>query len=420
MLKNIHTLIVIGLAAMLVSCGDDDDDDVVTSMGETEETTEPHEPTRTVMVYVMAENNLNSYATADISEMTEGSRSIDDDDCLVAFVDKTSSDPYIIRICDGKQERDTLFNADGGDFYASDPEEMLGVLEWMMERYPADSYGLVLWGHASGWIIRSDTIATRSQRRAYGYDSGSDLDDENNEGSVWINIPTLADVLEELPEHLDFIFADCCNFQCAEVAYELRNTCDYIIGSPAEITGIGAPYETVVPALFDKADDFYEDVVDCYFAQTDGEDHQVPLSVIKTSEMESLADATRDIMQILAKPVDTDGVIYYRGYSTSEGWAKVMPDINDIFLANVADSTAYDEWKGQLDNAVIYKAWTPVWTTSDFVNFDFTGTDERYGGMSMFIPQEIFDIYTTSYDYNGTISQMEWYSAAGVDDYVAR
>ena len=50
-----------------------------------------------------------------------------------------------------------------------------------------------------------------------------------------------ADVMRNLQE-LKFIFADCCNFMCLESIYELRQVADYIIGSPAEIPEIGAPY----------------------------------------------------------------------------------------------------------------------------------------------------------------------------------
>ena len=49
--------------------------------------------------------------------------------------------------------------------------------------------------------------------------------------------------------HLKFIMADCCNFMCLENLYELRDVCDYIIGSPAEIPAQGAPYYDIVPSL---------------------------------------------------------------------------------------------------------------------------------------------------------------------------
>ena len=38
----------------------------------------------------------------------------------------------------------------------------------------------------------------------------------------------------------------------------MRNVTDYIIASPAEIPNVGAPYDKVVPDMFDTSDDFYK------------------------------------------------------------------------------------------------------------------------------------------------------------------
>lgn len=419
MLKKyiIYPLMAVMAVMATASCSSDDEDDEEDILTPYEEDEDSGLPARTVMVYIMGENNLSSFISADISEMALGSTSLDaEEHNLIVFVDDNSTTPpYIMRIIDGEKVVDSLYNADGEEFYASDPERMAEALTYMMEAYPAESYGLVLWGHSSGWLISNDTIATttyNSPRKAYGYDSGKNAGTSSNK---WINIPTLAKVLESVPAHLDFIFADCCNFQCAEVAYELRNATDIIIGSPAEITGVGAPYGTVVPALFDTSETFYETVVDAYYAQRDGEGHRVPLSVIKTAAMEDLATATAVIIGCVAKPADTEGLIYYRGFTTTAGWAKVLPDALHLMTLNVSDTTALAAWKEALDEAVIYKVWTDVWTTSNYVNFDFTGSEEDYGGMSMFIPQEIFDTYGTS--YNETISNMAWYYAAGINTY---
>ena len=50
-----------------------------------------------------------------------------------------------------------------------------------------------------------------------------------------MNITQMARAMKGLPK-LDYIFADCCNMMCAEVAYELKDATRYLIGSPAEIS----------------------------------------------------------------------------------------------------------------------------------------------------------------------------------------
>ena len=126
---------------------------------------------------------------------------------------------------------------------ASDPVVMEGVIRYAFSHYPAtgDNYGLVLWGHSTGWVIEDEV--SKARRRAYGVDNG--YSEKYMMDERWINVTTMADILKRLP-HLKFIMADCCNFMCLESLYELRDVCDYIIGSPAEIPGCGARPMTVL------------------------------------------------------------------------------------------------------------------------------------------------------------------------------
>lgn len=415
-----YLLTMICVVAMLFSCSSDDADTPSPAPSEKDsDSIMPPIPAyagRTVMVYMAAENNLSSYTDGDIKEMLTASKTLPENTNLVLFVDKSdkTSPPYVQRICNGLQETDTEITFDD-DFYASDPERMREVLLRMMERYPAQSYGLVLWGHAGGWLIERDTIecsipAGAKTHRAYGIDTGSDMPEGS--GNKWINMPTMAKVLESLPQKFRFIFADCCNFQCVETAYELRNTADYIIGSPAETPVIGAPYDKIVPYMFGDEEDFYRGIVDEYNAMVVNSYERVPMSAIKTSELENLAAASRGIMRQLteAETLDLEELIYYRG----SGGMKVMLDMNDIVMRHVTDETAYGEWKAAFDNAVVCKAMSSHWLTDGFVNFDFNVTWERYGGVSVFVPQRIYDTYGRN--YNQTIKQMQWYYAAGVDN----
>lgn len=399
-----YLLTVFCVLMLFASCNNDD----------TEDNIEPRiypKAQRTVIVYISGENNLSSAAANNIKDMVTGSASIPNNTNLVAFVDVAdkSDPPYIIRIKDGAKTVDPYYN-NTEDFYSSDPNRMYETINWIMTRYPADSYGLVLWGHADGWIIEKDSVATTStnkvMHRAYGIDTG---DNTTNSYGKWMNIPSMATALERLPNKFKFIFADCCCFQCAEVAYELRNTTEYIIGSPAEIPGYGADYDKVVPAMFDESDDFYRSIVDNYIA--DNSRYDVPLSVIKTSEMENLAQATAAAMRNIYSNGEPEfGSLVYYLY---QNYGRVMFDINDFMLLN---STDYSEWKVALDKAVVYKKMATRWMTNGYVSFgDFTMTEEKYGGMSMFVPRPIYDTY--GQDWNWTISQMQWFYAVGMGNY---
>lgn len=93
--------------------------------------------------------------------------------------------------------------------------------------------------------------------------------------------------------------------QSAEVAYELRDCVEYLIGSPTEIPGPGAPYKSVVPELFTETN-CAENIASAYFdayqksyngvvGSNDNWTGGVNTSVIKSAALDELALATRSI-----------------------------------------------------------------------------------------------------------------------------
>ena len=290
--------------------------------------------------------------------------------------------------------------------YAGDPDIMQQVLRYAFDRYPAQqSYGLVLWGHSDGWLIAADTIAPR---RAYGVDNGQKS--TSNIGK-WMNVPTLERVLATVP-HLKFLMADCCNFMCLETLYQLRKVSDYIIGSPAEIPGVGAPYDTVIPALFSSTDNFYRQVVDNYTNQ--------PLAVVKTSQMETLAAATRTVLRSIDQTLgggyaDLSGLIHYYNMNNS-GFRpeyNIFYDAGD-YVKRYASDAEYQTWLQAFDQAVVYRQYADMWTTdkSWYTYYsDFQMSKDRYHGVSVFIPQDPSKGYYATYNEN--VKKLAWYAAVG-------
>lgn len=372
---------------------------------------------RTVLVFMSGENDLSEGVQEDINEMLAAKTDVRNH-CLLIYVDERNSNhiPYLARIRNGVRVDSVSISDMGiskGDTYSVDPRIMKTIINYAFRKYPSlnNDYGLVLWGHASGWVIEDSVKTTASGRRnAYGLDNGRD----NNGSAAWINMYTLADVLSQVP-HLKYIFADCCHFQSLESLYELRNVADYIIGSPAEIPGPGAPYKTVVPALFEP-DTFYTSIVDRYYEQVFSSIKRVPLSVVKTSALPALAQATKDVLLSMKDTLsltpypNVAGLIHYY-------FSPLFNDAND-FILRYANPEAYAAWKQALDNAVVYKKIATRWMTNTDWTYnysDFEMTEERYGGVSMFIPQN--PSQRGSYlNYNREIKQMAWYYAVGLSD----
>ncbi|MBR2229104.1 MAG: hypothetical protein IJ886_02370 [Prevotella sp.] len=390
--------VALACVTLLSACSKDDDEQKTPQ-------------TRTVLVYMSAENTLSSYAEADLKEIMDASIQLTEDDQLLVWYDRAKKDelPWLARMVNGKL-KDSVSIADmqisNKDDYSSDPHVFEKVLTYAYSHYPAvEGYGLVLWSHASGWL-KADSIA---YSRAYGVDNGINSSYSNN--GPFLNIPTIRRILEGQP-HLDFILADCCNFMCLESIYELRSVTDYIVGSPAEIPDPGAPYATVVPEMFKRqnaAKGIMLKYAECY-------QDALPLSVAKTSEMEALAEATHDVLKAIYSRLgmeypDMTGMIHY--YNESPGrfypYYNIFYDAGD-FVKQYATDAEYKQWKTALDRVVIDKAFAKSWMVNKswYTHYsDFEMTEERYHGVSMFVPQDPgFGYYKR---YNNDIKMMAWW-----------
>ena len=402
------------MVVMMTACSNDDDIETVQPALKNPESRTAAQA-KTVLVYMAGRNNLSSIVNKDLNEMKQGSKYLGSNDNLLVFVrrDKTEKMPWLARIkngvvTDSVSLSDMGITSSDGQNRASDPVVMEGVMHYAFSHYPAmdGNYGLVLWGHGSGWLM--DNEVKRVNSRAFGVDKGEDG------RALWMNIPTMANILKTMP-HLKFIMADCCNFMCLEVLYELRNVCDYVIGSPAEIPDDGAPYDEIVPDMFADGR-FYTSIIDKYYQSVRG---YLPLTAVQTSQMEQLAQATHQAMQAVQSNLNGDyadmtGLIHY--YHTDDDSDfhpeyNIFYDAGDFFLAH-APQDAYQQWKQSLDQAVVERRNAARWNTDKvwFMKYsDFTVTDAKMHGVSMFVEQN--PAKGNYAKYNEDIKKIAWWNA---------
>lgn len=389
--------------------------------------------TRTVLIYMSAENDLDegNYYTNDIAEIEQGAKSLPSNVNLLVYADRNNKTepPFIAKFNKNGYTKVKTYDA---DFYSTDKEKMEEITNWVFSQYPAESYAMTFWGHGSGWIVESDAYNANAssskasaRRRAYGYDSGVDNADGGDNHYKGINIPDFANVLSSVP-HLDYIFFDCCQMQCAEVAYELKDVCDYVIASPSEIPGLGAPYNYILKDLFlDKAN-VGKAVIDDYINNSSlSSVGGLPFSVVKTSEMSALATATASaldtVMVHYQYPTDipTSDLIYY-GCNYFSNKKPIFFGMRD-FMHKYLSDTDFQTWDKTFQNAVIYsvipqdisESLVPDWKSNQEISiFDFSQfkvSKENYGGMSMFIPQTAYESISSKYlNPNSSIQYMKW------------
>ena len=306
------------------------------------ETPEPR-TTRTILVYMMANNSLNSFASKNIESMIEGATSKNlNGGNLIVYYAPAGSPPELLRI---KEENGVVKKIHLKDYEkqnSADPDVMRSVIGEVVSQYPADSYGLVLWSHGTAWLP-SDY---QNKLKAFGQD-----------GNNWMEIDDLA---KGLPDDLfDFILFDACYMASVECTYELRNKAEYILASPTETMADGWPYEEMMPQLF-ATDLQLEKVGETFYNHYLNNTYPyATVSLTKTSELDNLKSVIHDILADKTESdiysLDPKNMQRLEYLYRSPG---MLYDFND-YIKQLATAEQYDRFISCLDKAVVYKAHTP-------------------------------------------------------------
>lgn len=133
------------------------------------------------------------------------------------------------------------------------PEESLRrFVSWGVERYPADRYAVIVWGHGLGWRPAS---AAPGPIRYDREGSAGGLAFDESQGTA-LDTPGLAGALAAVARErlggrrFDVYASDACLMQSIEVAGELAGAARYVVGSEQiEEDYVGLPYRTWLPTL---------------------------------------------------------------------------------------------------------------------------------------------------------------------------
>lgn len=410
---NIHTATMILVAILFCSCHHDDEDiDPVL----------PKINHRTVLVYMAAENSLYPFVkgygniSGDLNEMIEGCKNIPDSCELLVYVDDLSN-PRIYVIDNKTTATKPLELVPelqyDDDSNSASPEVLNQMLKYMTTKHKAHSYGVVLWSHGTGWIeseYKAESKSRGGKKTAFGIDNQNNAASDDGPG---MEISDLANVLEQY-DSINFILFDACFMQSIEVLYTLRNSADYIIGSPAEIPGLGAPYDSIMSSMFSEPFDpnllawkYYE-----YYKYVDQLYEGALLSAVDTRQLENFAKSTREAIGDLdlrdGEYMDVQDYFVYDYWRVRALYA--MPDFYDmkgIMMKNLPEDR-YNTWLKALDKLVVAKYATESWYTG-YYGVDVPVDSAQYSGVSMYVPLQKYvdrnEVFTGGY------YKTDWYNA---------
>lgn len=364
---------------------------------------------RTLIIYMAGENSLSSFVSSDSAEIARGLKDVPEGCRVVLYMDDSRGS----RLCVGMHDQPLQVVCQyPRNICSTDSTDMEQVLGEIFKRYPAESYGLVMWSHASGWVFaKGRQSRAAAPRRSFGIDNGQRSSSSNS--GPQMDIPTLAKVLSHHP-HLDFLFFDACFMQCIEVAYELRNVADWVMGSPAEIPGDGAPYDQLLgmlgtrgisPQLLLQA--YYE-----YYTEGLGaiDYHGVILSAIRTSELPQLVAATAPLISEIMHDRTLPACWGVQSYFPvdREDYADYFAEFYDMshFLNMRCSEGVYDQWRLVLERAVPYRFLSERWS-SGYSRSMRVDDPDNCAAVSMFVPTSLH----SSDEWINNYHRLEWYDA---------
>ena len=230
-----------------------------------------------------------------------------------------------------------------------------------LEFAPAEKYALVIGSHGLAWVPKISSSGYSLALKRLGI-SNEQLWKRNPNAEITRHIgdrePTRYDVteiasaIEASNIKFDYILFDACFMGNVESAYELRNTTDYIVGSPCEVMGAGFPYAKVMPYMLTDGgisynlDKICSEYVEYY--RTEATISSACVAITHTAELEALATAMKAVNKAGVKDgFSLDNVQYYEGQNPHSFY-----DLGDMVEQSCADATAAAAFKAQLDKTV--------------------------------------------------------------------
>ena len=277
---------------------------------EPEEPGEPEEPEEpevvpvnrewTFIVYMAADNDLESAAIADLNELE--AVELSDVVSILALVDRNPSydmtngnwtdtrlfeiktDPNglnstIVSMCLDCPELGLSADTET-ELNTADPLVLSRLIDFAKNSYPAERYALFVWGHGTGWRSGPASETSQATNKAVAFD--------DTQGQ-YMALPSFGRAVAG--KGLSLIGFDTCYAAVLELAYQIRDEAELFIGSEGEILSNGWDYLSLFTDFLSKpdltVDDLGDSIQDHFAAQYAGLS-KATISQVRLSEIENL------------------------------------------------------------------------------------------------------------------------------------
>ncbi len=340
---------------------------------------EPQDIQRTILLYMGGDNNLSSEVNWKIDQIQ--ATALLPCTRILIYMDTRGSHPQLLELVKVNDEIKKTVVHEYEESNSASPEVFGAVLREVQESYPAPSYGLVVFSHASGWLpegmYNNPSLRSSLSVRSIIIDGKSEME--------------LPDFAAAIPDGMfDFIVFEACYMAGIEVAWELKDKTRYIVASSAEIVspGFAGCYSKALPYLYQGDLTGFCRAIEADYQTRSGDYGSLTLSLIETKGLDALATALRG-----KQLQGTSGTI--QAFDRYGG--NLFFDLGDCYKleATVQEIAAL---QAAIDGCVIWKTATTAFMPA-YGGFDVVS----HSGLTTYIPQEQYPKLNAAY------KKMKWY-----------
>lgn len=362
----------------------------------------PDLPSRTILYYLAADNNLHDEAAEKINALRAGFPG-GNHNRLVVYNDSWNEAPQLLEIySDDLGNNQTRSVKTYTEQNSAAGETVQLILTDLKKLFPADSYGLILFSHATGWLPSEAPVRPESVRLPMGERSGSiqapvrtytvAMDGTNELG--------LQEFASAIPDHFfHFIAFEACFMAGIEVLYELKDKSEFIVSSSAEILspGFTPVYRDALQLLFKQDADlvgFAKAFFD-YWDGRSGDFRSATITVVNTAVLGDIASWVRSYALEAVPPEQLDDIQHFDRYRNR----RFFFDFGDYYRRKALTGMA-DRLDMLLDDLVLFKAATPT-----FIPGQRGFIINHHSGVTTYITQQEASHLDLPY------RQLAWYGA---------
>ena len=209
-----------------------------------------------LMIYMAADNDLESYALQNLNLMeTADYEGIN----VLVLIDRAEgydetdgnwTDTRLYKVCNDDNESARIVSERldcpslGLSKYSpteldmANPSVLSNFIKFCRKEYPADEYALIIWGHGTGWRYSPGLNTNESNSRAFAIDDKTDS---------YMSVHDLGNAV--LNQNLSIIGFDTCFAGVLENVYELKNCSEYTVACAGVTPSIGWNYKELLEKI---------------------------------------------------------------------------------------------------------------------------------------------------------------------------